>query len=151
MDNDRLPKRAITYRPKGREARGVRWKDGLISEAGTGINAYTLKDNVLKMSHYTPRRRLGERRYSSYTFSTTALDGSEWSASLPGHALAPGKEPPVPIVQEAGWAPEPVWTEDDVCYRPLYSLEQLLLFLAVIDLVWLLPSTLIFELNWTEL
>jgi hypothetical protein len=26
-------------------------------------------------------------------------------------ALPPGKEPPVPIVQEAGWAPEPVWTQ----------------------------------------
>jgi hypothetical protein len=35
----------------------------------------------------------------------------EWSASRPGRALAPGKGPPVPIVQEAGWAPEPVWTE----------------------------------------
>jgi hypothetical protein len=27
-------------------------------------------------------------------------------------ALYPrGKDPPVPIVQEAGWAPEPVWTQ----------------------------------------
>jgi hypothetical protein len=25
--------------------------------------------------------------------------------------FAPGKGPPVPIVQEAGWAPEPVWTK----------------------------------------
>jgi hypothetical protein len=25
-------------------------------------------------------------------------------------SLYPGKGPPVPIVQEAGWAPEPVWT-----------------------------------------
>jgi hypothetical protein len=24
--------------------------------------------------------------------------------------LFPGKEPPVPIGEEAGWAPEPVWT-----------------------------------------
>jgi hypothetical protein len=37
--------------------------------------------------------------------------GGEWSASLPGRALAPGKGPPVPIVQEARWAPEPVWTQ----------------------------------------
>jgi hypothetical protein len=28
-----------------------------------------------------------------------------------GRALPPGKGPPVPIVQEAGWAPEPVWTQ----------------------------------------
>jgi hypothetical protein len=26
-------------------------------------------------------------------------------------ALCPGKGPPVPIVQEAGWASEPVWTQ----------------------------------------
>jgi hypothetical protein len=45
------------------------------------------------------------------THSTSALDGGEWSASRPGRALAPGKRPPVPIVQEAGWAPEPVWTK----------------------------------------
>jgi hypothetical protein len=53
----------------------------------------------------------GERRYSSYQFLTSALDGSEWSASRPGRPLPPGKVPPVPIVQEAGWAPEPVWTQ----------------------------------------
>jgi hypothetical protein len=35
----------------------------------------------------------------------------EWSASRPGRALPPGKRPSVPIVQEAGWAPEPVWTQ----------------------------------------
>jgi hypothetical protein len=49
--------------------------------------------------------------YSSYSFSTLALDGGEWSASRPSSALAPGKGPPVPIGQEAGWAPEPVWTQ----------------------------------------
>jgi hypothetical protein len=42
---------------------------------------------------------------------TSALDGGEWSASCPGRALPPGKGPPVPIGQEAGWAPEPVWTQ----------------------------------------
>jgi hypothetical protein len=63
------------------------------------------------LSHYTPWRRLGERRYSFYSFSTSALDGGELSASRPGRDLATGKGPPVPIVQEAGWAPEPVWTQ----------------------------------------
>jgi hypothetical protein len=29
----------------------------------------------------------------------------------PGRALPPGKGAPVPIVQEAGWDPEPVWTQ----------------------------------------
>jgi hypothetical protein len=49
-------------------------------------------------------------KYGSYSFSTSAVDGGEWSASRPGRALPPGKGPPVPIVQEDGWAPEPVWT-----------------------------------------
>jgi hypothetical protein len=52
-----------------------------------------------------------EIRYSSYSFSNSALDGGEWSASRPGRALPPGKGPSVPILQEAGWAPEPVWTQ----------------------------------------
>jgi hypothetical protein len=41
---------------------------------------------------------LGERRYSSYSFLTSAPEGGEWSASHPGLALPPGKEPLVPIV-----------------------------------------------------
>jgi len=39
---------------------------------------------------------------------TTALEGGEWSASRPVRSLPPGKDP-VPIVQEAGLAPGPVW------------------------------------------
>jgi hypothetical protein len=46
--------------------------------------------------------RGGERMYSSYSFTTLALDGGEWSASRLGRALAPGQGPPVPIVQETG-------------------------------------------------
>ena len=34
--------------------------------------------------------------------------GGGWSAPRPG-SYTPGKDP-VPIVQEAGWAPGPVWT-----------------------------------------
>jgi hypothetical protein len=34
----------------------------------------------------------------------------DWSASRPGRALPPGKGLPLPIGQEAGWAPELVWT-----------------------------------------
>jgi hypothetical protein len=65
-----------------------------------------------KQSRYTPWRRLGGVRwYSSYSFTTSALDWGEWSASRPGRALPPGKGPPVPIGEEAGWAPEPVWTQ----------------------------------------
>jgi hypothetical protein len=53
----------------------------------------------------------GERTYSSYSFLTSVLDKGEWSASRHGRALNPGKGPLVPIVQEAGWAPDLVWTQ----------------------------------------
>jgi hypothetical protein len=39
----------------------------------------------------------------------SALVGGEWLAARPGRTLPPGKDP-VLIVQEAGWAPGPVWT-----------------------------------------
>jgi hypothetical protein len=47
----------------------------------------------VKLSRYTPWRRLGGRRYSFYSFVTSALDGGEWLASRPGRALPPGKGP----------------------------------------------------------
>jgi hypothetical protein len=50
-------------------------------------------------------------RHSSYPFLTFSLDGGQWSASRPGHALPPGKGPPVPTGQQPGWAWELVWTQ----------------------------------------
>jgi len=40
---------------------------------------------------------------------TAALEGGECSAARLGRTLTPGKVK-VPILQEAGWAPRPVWT-----------------------------------------
>jgi len=40
---------------------------------------------------------------------TAALEGGEWSAAGPGRTLPPGKTL-YPILQEACWAPGPVWT-----------------------------------------
>jgi hypothetical protein len=37
---------------------------------------------------------VGERRYSSYSFLTLALDRVEWSTLHPNHPLSPGKGPP---------------------------------------------------------
>jgi hypothetical protein len=91
------------------------WQLPSLSKASTLFCSFTCSFNDLKLklkqSHYTPWNAWGERRYSSYSFSTSALDGGEWSASRPCRALAPGKGPPVPIVQEAWWAPQPVWTQ----------------------------------------
>jgi hypothetical protein len=44
----------------------------------------------------------GERRYSSYSFLTSARDGGEWSASCPGCALPWGKDPRYPLYRRLG-------------------------------------------------
>jgi hypothetical protein len=50
---------------------------------------------VLKKVKNGPATRHGgalcERRYSSYSFLTSALEGGEWSASRPGRALSPAE------------------------------------------------------------
>jgi hypothetical protein len=77
----------------------------------TCINKHNWKVKCKVVPLRSIEAHLGDRRYSSYCFLTSALEGGERSASCPGRALPPDKEPPVPTVQEAGWAPEPVWTQ----------------------------------------
>jgi hypothetical protein len=66
---------------------------------------------MVKQSHNTSMEAQEERRrYSSYSFLTSALDGVSGQRHTPA-ALCPEERTPVPIVQEAGWTPEPVWTQ----------------------------------------
>ena len=51
-------------------------------------------------------RPIGGLEVELYPFMTTALEGV---SVTPRPIFTPGKDP-VPIVQEAGWAPGPVWT-----------------------------------------
>jgi hypothetical protein len=103
---------------KGSEAYGtcvcVDMGISVISAAQIGI-AVMIYNSVLelklKLSRYTPRRRLGERRYSSYSLSNSALDGMSGQRHAPSRALVPVKGLPVTIVQGAGSAPELVWTQ----------------------------------------
>jgi hypothetical protein len=60
----------------------------------------------VKQSHYTPWRRLGGEETYLLLIHDLGTRWGEWSVSRPGRAL-----PPVLIGQEAGWAPEPVWTQ----------------------------------------
>jgi hypothetical protein len=46
-----------------------------------------------KLSHHTPRRRLGERRYSSYSLSVSTLDGVSGQRHATD-ALCPGVKTP---------------------------------------------------------
>jgi hypothetical protein len=58
----------------------------------------------------TPNIHKGPERGRGIALLFLDLDARRggWSAPCPGR-FTPGKDP-VPIVQEAGWAPGPVWT-----------------------------------------
>jgi hypothetical protein len=62
-----------------------------------------------------------------YPFVASALVGDWWSASHPGR-FTPGKDP-VPIVQETGWAPGPVWT----CAKNLAPTESTFVVVFIIN------------------
>jgi hypothetical protein len=81
---------------------------GQVGEADDNRFYYPTSKKV-KQSRYTPWRRLGGRGSiaPTHSFTTSALDGGEWSALRPGRAL-----PPVPIVQRDGLAPDLVWTHE---------------------------------------
>jgi hypothetical protein len=57
-----------------------------------------LQSESVFVPYFIHTKAWGDRRYSSYCFLSSALEGGEWSASRPGRALPPGKEPPVPTV-----------------------------------------------------
>ena len=69
--------------------------------------------NFLSASSLTVHPRTGpegpnvEQTYSSTLYLTSALDGGRRSTPPSGRLTASNN--PVPILQEAGWAPEPVW------------------------------------------
>jgi hypothetical protein len=54
-------------------------------------------DKVKKLSRYRHATTKRERKYSSYSFLTSALDVGEWSASLPDRSLAPVKDHRYPV------------------------------------------------------
>jgi hypothetical protein len=49
---------------------------------------------TVRQFHKKPVEAQGDRRYSSYSLTTSAVDGGVCSASRPGCALPPGKRPP---------------------------------------------------------
>jgi hypothetical protein len=61
-----------------------------------------------KQSRYKTNWPRGWIEVQLYPFLTSALGGGGWLPPRPGR-FTPGKDP-VPIAQEAGWAPGPVWT-----------------------------------------
>jgi hypothetical protein len=59
-----------------------------------------------------PWKPIGGVEEQLYSFLTTALDLGGWSTPRLGR-FTPGMETRNPTVQEAGWAPGPVWTDTE--------------------------------------
>jgi hypothetical protein len=59
---------------------------------------------VVILFHYTPRRAWVERRYmcSSYSFSTSALDGVSGQHHAPAALYPRGKDPRYPLYRRLG-------------------------------------------------
>jgi hypothetical protein len=99
MEDNRLAKIARDNRPHG-SAQPREAEETL--EGKSQRNSLALNSGITGVSLQRRRRRRRRR------FSTSALGEVGWSAPHPGR-FTPGKDP-VPIVQEVGWAPGPVWT-----------------------------------------
>jgi hypothetical protein len=69
-------------------------------------------EDKVKQSRYTPWRRLGgEEVQLLLILDLGNRRGVSGQRHAPAALFPTGKGPPVPIVQEAGWAPVSVWTQ----------------------------------------
>jgi hypothetical protein len=66
---------------------------------------------VEKLSRYHHEGDKRDRRCSSYSFLTSAVDGSEWSASRPGRVLPPEKGSRYSLDRRLGGTSQLVWTQ----------------------------------------
>jgi hypothetical protein len=72
----------------------------------------TVTQNKLHQLQLAIKRRYWGGEYVQLLLNLNlGIRRDEWSVSRSGRASSPGKRPPVPTLQEAGWAPEPVWTQ----------------------------------------
>jgi hypothetical protein len=64
-----------------------------------------------KMISHVPKHKTAKARFTleRATKAQRGLDGGGWSTPSPGH-FTPRERDPVPLVQETGWTPGPVWT-----------------------------------------
>jgi hypothetical protein len=75
--------------------------DTLAAFATTNLNCFTIGSKKQNSPSTRHGGAWGERRYSSYSFLISVLDGGEWSASRPGRALPLGTDPG--IHRTGGW------------------------------------------------
>jgi hypothetical protein len=85
-------RRIIGGKDHGHKYSKIMWRK--IKKIAYFCTVSNLETQTPKKSEICPTTRHGgawrERRYSSYSFYTSALDRVEWSASRHGRALAPG-------------------------------------------------------------
>jgi hypothetical protein len=83
-------------------------REMILFSGGLKVNLLIIQYLMSTTIHWTGTTFVRWKKKWNLVPSAASL---ERSASRPGRALPPRKGPPVPIVQEAGWAQEPVWTQ----------------------------------------
>jgi hypothetical protein len=91
---DSTTPRTNNYASSGIRTNDPSGQDPCIKPCGHCDQYTQVVKNKVKLSCYMPWRHMGERRYSPYSYLTSALGGGEWSASHPGHALPPRERTP---------------------------------------------------------
>jgi hypothetical protein len=83
----RIPDVTIFFLSPGKPPKSHLNVGNRYSSQPSEITSHVFPTIKVKQSRYMPWRR-------SYSFSTSALDGGEWSASSPGRAFTPGERTP---------------------------------------------------------
>jgi hypothetical protein len=77
---------------------GHSWQENTVSKIYAAIQEWNPSHNMYYICFFSnPSTRHGgawEERYSSYSFSTSALDGGQWPVSRPGRAFTRGERIP---------------------------------------------------------
>jgi hypothetical protein len=73
-----------------------------LKEDKKNTDAWKWSKVKVKLSHYFHAGIKRERRYSSYSFLTSVVNGDEWSVSCSGCTLSPGKDPLFPLYRRLG-------------------------------------------------
>jgi hypothetical protein len=110
VQSSRLPQRFIIIQPI-KESRYTCQRAHKFPPLEPRLIKFTSPHPKAKSVPLHSMKALGWKGGIAPTHSRPRYRWGELSASPPGRALVPRKWPPVPIVQEAGWAPEPVWIQ----------------------------------------
>jgi hypothetical protein len=89
---------------------------------GSNLDRPVVMSVAIKQSHNTPMEAQGKRRYSSYSFTTSAIDGVSGQRHAPGALYPQGKDPWYPLNRRLCGSQS--WCGQSLEKNPLASAED---------------------------